>query len=70
MDDQTPEIRIIINPDGTSVITAVGFVDQACREATYPYEKALGSIISDTPTTDIAVETSRVYNQEKVVRKS
>lgn len=68
MDDQTPEIQIILKPDGTSTITAVGFVGQDCHQATHPYEKSLGVILSDTPTDEI--EPIHVRRQEEITRKA
>ena len=36
------EIVITFNSDGTSSVEAVGFQGRGCKEATLPFERALG----------------------------
>ena len=50
---------IVIDPDGTTQITVNGVTGKACKDATAQIEKALGTVIKDTPTPDM-------YKKEKV----
>lgn len=40
------EIVIVVKPDGSVEVDAVGFSGSECLEATMPYEKVLGTVSS------------------------
>lgn len=41
-----PEVHIIVKPDGTVEIDAVGYSGTKCVEVSAPYEKDLGAVSS------------------------
>jgi hypothetical protein len=41
------EIEITVGLDGTTTVEAVGFQGKGCKEATRPYEEAIGPIAAD-----------------------
>lgn len=41
------EIDVIVNPDGSVTIEALGFEGKACEDATRELEKALGKTVSE-----------------------
>jgi Protein of unknown function (DUF2997) len=53
------QIRILARPDGTVQVTANGIPGAACKDATAPYEKAMGQVTDDRPTHELfAQQTS------------
>lgn len=46
------EIELIINPDGSTSIEALGFEGKACEDATRELEKALGETIESKRKSD------------------
>jgi hypothetical protein len=57
-------IEIIIHPDGTTSVTSSGFAGKSCKDATAAYEKALGTVTSDTPTSEMRLP--EVTEQERL----
>ncbi len=41
------EIEVVVNPDGSVSIDAIGFEGKACEDATRELEKVLGETISE-----------------------
>ena len=47
-----PEIKIIIDPDGTTKILTQGFAGRSCKDATRELEKALGIVTDEKLTSE------------------
>jgi hypothetical protein len=50
------EIIVDVAPDGSVVITTKGFRGKSCKEATAELEKALGTVVKDTPTPEMNLQ--------------
>jgi hypothetical protein len=56
------ELHIIIKPDGEVEIDAVGYSGTRCLEASRPYEKALGTVVSRKKKPEILSGGSEAVN--------
>lgn len=56
------QIEIIINPDGTTEVAAVGFKGKTCEAATKAIEEALGKVTSTKKTPEWYQQTTGHQN--------
>ncbi len=53
-------MEIIIDSEGAVTITVKGVKGKSCKDVTKQIEKALGSVTSDKPTSEMSEEVPRV----------